>query len=197
MIAVVFKTQNCFLLNDQPDWSQPVETTFSLARDKQISLTRHETRRPYASSLLTKMTYMATVQTSSLRQLLGALRQLNVQPVIVPFWPAIATWSNRANVALNGGLRIAWKADWSLYSVYAATDAEPGGFAAGDFFAPALMGFLNPDSSPAIRRDAQQIKINFQESSQAAYALQPDSGAIDDVLNAPIQDVSNQPIQAI
>jgi hypothetical protein len=180
MIATVFNTQSCFLLNDQPDWSSLVESQFTLTRDKQISLTRHETRRPYSSTLLTKLTYTTSLSGGALRQLLGAIRQLNTQPVIVPFWPAIATWGNRANVALNGGLRIAWRADWSQYSIYASTDPEPLWPLASDFWSPALMGFLTPDSSPAIRRDTQQLKINFVESSPAAHALQPNAGSLQD-----------------
>lgn len=197
MIATVFKGQNCFVLNEQPDWSSPVESQFSLTRDKQISLTRHETRRAYSSTLLTKMTYMASVSGSALRQLLGAIRQLNTQPVIVPFWPAIANWGNRANVALSGGLRIAWRSDWSQYTIYTSTDPEPVWPLASDFWSPALMGFLTPDSSPAIRRDTQSLKINFTESSPAQYALQPDSGPVQDAFGAEIEDVSNQPIQGI
>jgi hypothetical protein len=180
MISTNFKSQNCFLLNEQPDWSSPVESQFSLTRDKQISLTRHETRRPYSSTLLTKVTYTASVSGGALRQLLGAIRQLNTQPIIVPFWPAIANWGNRANVALNGGLRIAWRADWSQYTIYASTDAEPVWPLASDFWAPALMGFLTPDSSPAIRRDTQSLKMNFVESSPAAYALHPNAGQLQD-----------------
>jgi hypothetical protein len=197
MIPLNFNGAPCFLLNEQPDWSTPVETQFSLTRDKQISLTRHETRRPYSSTLLTKMTYTANVNGAALRQLLGAIRQLNTQPVIVPFWPAIANWGNRANATLNGGLRIAWRADWSQYTIYTSTDAEPVWPLASDFWAPALMGFLTPDSSPAIRRDNQQLKINFTESSPAAYALQPDSGPVQDVELADIEDITNQPVQGI
>src|SRR5579872_6672621 len=195
MIATVFKGQNCFLLNEQPDWSNPVESQFSLTRDKQISLTRHETRRAYSSTLLTKMTYTASVSGGALRQLLGAIRQLNAQPVIVPFWPAIANWGNRANVTLNGGLRIAWRADWSQFTIYTSTDAEPAWPLASDFWSPALMGFLKPDSSPVIRRDVQSLKINFVESSPAAYALQPNAGPVLDVTGADIEDVGNQPVQ--
>ncbi len=197
MISTVFKGQNCFLLNEQPDWSSPVESQFSLTRDKQISLTRHETRRAYSSTLLTKLTYTASVSGSALRQLLGAIRQLNTQPVIVPFWPAIANWGDRANVALNGGLRIVWRADWSQYAIYTSTDAEPVWPLASDFWSPALMGFLTPDSSPAIRRDTQSVKINFTESSPAQYALQPGSEPLLDVFGADIEDLSNQPIQGI
>lgn len=198
MIATVFKGQNVFVLNDQPDWSNPVESDFTLPRDKQISLTRHETRRPYASTLLTKLTYTAQVQRDSLRQLMGALRQLNTQPVIVPFWPAIQYWSERNNALLSGGLRIAWKSDWSEYAIYAALDDEPGWPLATDFWAPALMGYLTPDSSPAIRRDVQSVKINFTESSPAQYALTPLAEAplqpLQDVTGADIEDTSGQPI---
>ena len=197
MTSLVFKSQSCFLLNDQPDWSSPVESQFLMTRDKQISLTRHETRRPYSSTLLTKLSYTATVSGGALRQLMGAIRQLNTQPVIVPFWPAIANWGNRANVTVNGGLRIAWRADWSQYSIYTSTDAEPVWPVASDFWAPALMGFLTPDSSPAIRRDTQSVKINFTESSPAAYALQPNNGPLQDAAGFDINDVGNQPIQGI
>jgi hypothetical protein len=171
MIQTAFKAQNVFLLNDEPDWSSPVESDFAIARDTQISLTRRESRRPYSATLLTKLTYTSSVRRTSLRTLMGALRQLNTQPVIVPFWPAISYWANRATAPINGGLRIAWRADWSQFGIYAATDAEPGWPAGADFWAPALMGFLNADSSPAIRRDALSFKVNFVESSLAAYAL--------------------------
>jgi len=172
MISTNFKGQAVSLLNDEPDWSNPVESQFTLLRDTQKSLTRHETRRPYSATLLTKLSYTSQARRDSLRQLLGALRQLNTQSVNVPFWPAITPWANRAAAPLNGGLRVAWLADWSQYAIYASTDPEPVGFVP-DYFAPALMGYLTPDSSPALRRDVLSTRINFVESSPAAYALNP------------------------
>lgn len=172
MIFTNFKGNAVYLLNDAPDWSKSPESTFGLVREQQTSLTHRETRRPFSTSLLTKLEYMTTVDRSSLRLILGALRQLNTQPVIVPFWPAITAWANRAAATLNGGLRIGWKADWSQFGIYASTDPEPVGFVP-DYFAPALMGFLAPESSPRIRRDTLQLQLSFVESDLAAYALDP------------------------
>lgn len=172
MISTVFKTVPIYLLNDAPDWSKSPESTFSVMRDQQTSLTRRETRRPFSTALLTKLDYMTSIDRSSLRLMLGALRQLNVQPVIVPFWPGITAWVNRATATINGGLRIGWKADWSQFGIYASTDPEPVGFVP-DYFAPALMGFLSPESSPPIRRDTLQLQLSFIESDIAAYALDP------------------------
>ena len=172
MISTNFKGAPVYLLNDAPDWSKSPESTFTIVRDQQVSLTRRETRRPFSAKLLTKLDYMTTIDRSSLRLMLGALRQLNVQPVIVPFWPAIAAWANRGIATINGGLRIGWKADWSQFGIYASTDLEPVGFVP-DYFAPALMGYLSPQSSPPIRRDTLQLQLSFVESAIAAYALDP------------------------
>lgn len=193
MIATVFKAQGVFLLNEEPDWSNAVESDFALARDTQISLTRRETRRPYSATLLTKLSYTASARRAALRTLMGALRALNTQPVIVPFWPAIASWANRGGAPINGGLRIVWKADWSQYSIYAATDAEPGWPLPSDFWSPALMGSINLDSSPAIRRDALSFKVNFFESSIADYALL--AAAVAPPAGHAIQDTGGNTIQ--
>jgi hypothetical protein len=178
MIQTTFNAQTVFLINDAWDGNSALQADFKLPRDTVDSLTGRESRRPYGATLRTAMQYTVSVQSADLRTLQGSLRNLNTQPVIVPLWPAMTTWANRAAAPISGGLRIAWKDDWSQFTIYAATDVEPSWPSAGDNFAPALMGFIKPTQPSLITPSAAQWKIDFTESSPAAYALAPAAGAL-------------------
>jgi hypothetical protein len=171
MKQIVFNAQTVYLLDDEPNWSVPVEAEFALFRDRQSGLTHRDARRPYSETLRTTLSYTSEVRRANLRALQAALRSLTTEPVIVPFWPAIQYWQDRAAAPLSGGLKIAWKADRSQYEAF--TDVEPGWAAAGDFFAPALYGFLTPSKSPVTTIHSLEFKVLFNEASPAAYALQP------------------------
>lgn len=178
MLETVFNSQTVFLINDAWDGNSALEADFKLPRDTAQSLTGRESRRPYGATLLTAIQYTASVQNSDLRILQGALRDLNTQPVIIPLWPAMTIWANRASAPISGGLRIAWKDDWSQFTIYAATDAEPVWPSAADNFAPALMGFIKPTQPVLITPAVAQWEIDFTESSPAEYALTPAAGAL-------------------
>lgn len=186
MIATVFKGTNCYLLNEEPEWGAgaPVDQ-FTMFRDSTAGLTKHEARRPYQESMLVGSKYKAVVSARtlgrSIRALQGALRALNTQPVIMPYWPGIWAWGDRANAPIKGGLMIAWQAGWTAFGIYALGDAEPvPGSGAWDYFAPALMGFIDTEKaqSSVLRRDAVSFEVEFTESSVAAYALAPKQYAL-------------------
>ncbi|HZQ46702.1 MAG TPA: phage BR0599 family protein [Verrucomicrobiae bacterium] len=174
MILTTLHSVNVFLVNDQWDGVGPFAADFSIVRDNQASLTRRESRRAFSMTLLaSRVEYQATVSGADLRALQGSLRALNTQPVILPFWPAVVAWADRATAPISGGLRIAFKADWSQYSIYLSTDAEPGWPAADDNFAPCLMGFLTPTDPQMFNPDAAAWPVKFTESGPVAYALTP------------------------
>ncbi len=171
MIQTVFNGETVFVVNEEWSDGASFDAGFALIRDTQTSLTRHESRRPYSGTLRVSAGYGCYVLEEDLRELIGQLRELKDQSVVIPFWPAIAQWQDRAGQKIKGGLMIVWKDDWSQLEIYEA-GSEPGWPAAVDSVAPALMGFLKP-SEPKVLDTAQAWwKVDFVESSPAEYALQ-------------------------
>jgi hypothetical protein len=172
MIQTVFNSQTVFVIDDAWDGTSALQADFSVVRDSQAGLTKREARRPYSATLLvSKLRYTATVCDAALRRLQGSLRALNTQPVIVPLWPVISRWADRAAVPVSGGLKIVWKEDWSQFEIF--TDTEPSWPDDEDFVAPALQGFIMP-TEPVMRNpDAASWSVEFTESSPAAFSLQP------------------------
>jgi hypothetical protein len=181
MLSTVFNSETLYLLNDEPDWASSVEAEFSIYRDRQVGLTHRESRRPYGTSLLTKLRYTSTIRRAALRSLQGALRNITTERTVVPFWPGIAYWSDRATMPWQGGLMIVWKPDWSQFAIYTA-GAEPapiGGFPGPkDLVAPALMGVLKAFKATRLRGDAVSWPVEFTESSPVEYALTPAAGFV-------------------
>ncbi len=172
MIQDTYNGEVVFILNDPPNFRQQFSTTFEGILDAQESLTKREARRPYSSTLRTSLTAVTTVSSEALRLLQGTLRGLKAQPVLIPFWPVVAFWSERASMKISGGLLVAFKSDWSQYEIYKSTDTEPVWPLAGDLIAPLLYGFLNNESKlKPIGVDAGGMSIDFTEASISDYAL--------------------------
>ncbi len=170
MLQTIFNAQPVFVVNDAPAFVSDFEAEFSLILDQQSSLTMRESRRPYCATVRVGLRYLVTVRDAALRQLQAALRSLNTQPVIVPFWPAIAYWESRAAQRIQGGLMVAWREDWSQFSIYNA-GAEPAWPAPTDFVAPALWGYLGRNQPTLLDADSAHWQVDFTESSPARYAL--------------------------
>jgi hypothetical protein len=174
MIATTYNAQTVYLLDDAPNWQAGVEASFELLRRDTDGLSQRGTRRAFSESLrVSEFKYTATRRGADVRALVGALRGLTDAPVVVPFWPAVTTWANRAANPLQGGLMVVWKADWSQFAIYASDDAEPVWPAAGDSWAPALWGQLAnaPELRLADARTMTSFAVEFAENSPAAYAL--------------------------
>lgn len=169
MKRFTFGGVDTFLLNDPPTFSKSFEVTAQSVTDSQAGLTQRETRRPYSATLRFNLKFSVTLAGENLRTMQGLLRALEAQPVLMPFWPAVASWGARAAMPITGGIMVAFKSDWSNYSVY--TTVEPGGFADSDYVAPVLSGYLKPLSQDIRNLDQSVISVEFVESSSAASAL--------------------------
>ena len=174
MIVTTFNSDTVYLINDAWDGRSPFHLDASILRDSQISLTKRETARPYSATLSCKVKYSLTLQDADLTAVIGGLRDLTTQSVVIPFWPALTTWSARAAANIKGGLMLVWKADWSQYEIYPA-GAEPGWPSGGDQVAPALMGWIKNAQPTMMSPRAATWTVDFTESSPATYALQPAS----------------------
>ncbi|MGA9776672.1 MAG: hypothetical protein WBS33_00190, partial [Verrucomicrobiia bacterium] len=172
MFSTAYGGNTVYVINDAWNVKRTLDVEFGLVRDLQSGLTNRSERRPFSSSLrVNSLRYTATVRGSDLLNLQGSLRLITTEQVVVPFWPAQTTWANRAAAPFIGGLRMVWKADWSQFAIYLSTDAEPGWPAAGDYFAPAVMGYLTPTKPEMIHPSAALWDVDFAESSEVNQGL--------------------------
>jgi hypothetical protein len=177
MISTVFNAATVYIIND--DWNgraSDFALDASLIRDDQRGLTMRSARRPYQQTVLCKCQYQVTLKDAAVRAVIGSLRSLNTQKVIIPLWPALQRWADRGASVVTGGLKLVFKADWSNFALY--TNVEPGWPAADDLWCPALMGFINPTQPRMRSPDAATWDLDFQENSPAAYALDFSAAAV-------------------
>ncbi|MBN8249600.1 MAG: phage BR0599 family protein [Verrucomicrobia bacterium] len=163
-----------------PDWSAKVRTSHALLLDRSVSLSNREGRRPYSSALRTTMSYSALLSDAALRSFVGGIRNVTVEPVLCPFWPGQRRWSERASAPIQGGLKLAWKDDWSQWELY--TTVEPGWPVDADHWAPVIWGTLGERSSMAearwINASLASLSVVLVEDGPAAYALAPTTGSV-------------------
>jgi hypothetical protein len=172
MFQSTFNSQTVYVVDDFWNGQSPLRMEIAIIRDAQVSLTKRESRRPFSATLrVQKLQYAAVVHDAALRRLQGSLRAITTEPVVVPLWPAITRWMDRATAPISGGLKIVWKEDWSQFELF--TDTEPEWPSDDDNFAPALFGFLKPAEPDVSNPDAVEWRVEFVESSPAAYSLQP------------------------
>jgi|GEM_PF-3394160 len=171
MIAATFDSCADYLLNIGPDWTTLVRGTFEALTQYETGLTGRESRRPHAATMRAKFAYLATVADDDALALQAALRAHQDEPVLMPAWPLAQPWSSRASIATTGGLRIAYKADWSQWSIYG--DTEPSWPAADDICAPLLWGRIDSREIVWMSPTVVSWDVQFVESGSAVYALQP------------------------
>lgn len=173
MISTTYASTSVLLLNDPPDWVGSVSATFEAVTQEDEGLSGRATRRPHAGSLRTRFRYSAVIEQPAAFHAL--LRSYQTQPVVVPLWPMATTWADRASIATVGGLRIAYRPDWSQWAIYEGT--EPGWATSGDMVAPALWGRLEGRTADWLNAGVATFEVDFVEAGPAAYALTPSSVA--------------------
>ena len=171
MISTTHNSTAVYVLNDPPDWSSQVSASFDIVTQWEESLTGREARRPLSATLRAKLRYRSTLAGVDALALTALLRGYTTQPVLCPFWPAAQAWSSRASIATTGGLRIAYKADWSQWEIY--TTVEPSWPAASDMVAPLLWGRLESRDTRWSNAVALTFDVEFTESGDASTALVP------------------------
>lgn len=170
MIQTSYNGTPVFLINDSPNWAKGFSTDFDSFTDARESLTKRETRRPYSETLRVTVKTTATIYGAGLRGLQLALRELEAQTVVMPFWPSVSFWSTYGAAPISGGLYVAFKADWSQYSIFTPGN-EPLWPAQSDLVCPVLWGFLKPKDLQFLNPNTANWQIEFVESSVANYAL--------------------------
>lgn len=160
-----------YLINDEPDWSFPVEASFNLVTQVERSLTGREARRPHSKTLRCRLQCGATLRGSTARAASFFLRGWTNEPVAMPCWPLAVRWADRASRPVTSGLYIVWKADWSNYAIYETV--EPGWPASDDLVAPCLWGRLNKREGKWLNSEVFGWAIDFIEASESTWAMVP------------------------
>ena len=174
MLSTTYNSTAIWLANERP--LTPGKGTFTLLRNDESSLDNREARRGYSTTLRVVMEHTIRPVGPALRAFWAGFKRLTNQPVALPFWPAEATWANRAAGPYSGGLNIAFKRDWSQWEIYEGT--EPTWPAAGDRWAPLLWGRFEPENSPGYASpEITDVDLKFTESSPAAWALSVAAGS--------------------
>jgi hypothetical protein len=170
MIATVYGGVDIFLMEDEPNWQSSPRVEFLLISDFTGGVTNREFRRPYDAMLRVNLfEFTATVSDAAARRMDAGLVDYQAQPVAVPFWPGAVKWADRAGMAFTSGLKVAYKADWSQFSIYEGI--EPGWPLAGDKVAPLLWGRLDNRKVKWLTPDTLDFDVKFVEQSPAAWAL--------------------------
>lgn len=172
MITLVYQGAQAFLFNDPPNWLKGYTIDFDAVWDEKLSLTKRATRRPYSVTPRLTVTFTVSSSGASLRTLQAMLRLTKTQQVLTPFWPAVSFVSGFAAMPIKGGILVAFKRDWSAYTIFSYGDAFPVGYAANDLVVPLLGGYIQPQSDfKFLNVNFAELKVTFTESSDADSSL--------------------------
>lgn len=174
MIAATYNGADIYLVTERPNWVESVKAKIEILREDTTGLSGRQSRRPYSGTLrVAEFSYTSQLVDAQARELLGSLRTLANQPVMMPLWPAETIWSERDEGSFTGGLMIVFTADWSTWEIYTSADSEPVWPVATDHWAPLMMGHL-ADTKAALYLHGSLLnawEVRFSESSPAAYAI--------------------------
>ena len=167
MQSLTIQDTPVWLVTEGPNWSTPVEGRFSVVTHTETSLTQRQGRRSFSQTLRCRLRYTVLVAGDAARILYRTLRRLTSEPVLMPFWPFLATWSTRQQSPLTSGLqavRFSPTGEWTVFTV----GQEPAPPPADAPWVPVLWGFLAPDHTLSWRNDELlQWSIDFTEAKGA------------------------------
>lgn len=179
MIGTTYGGVDIYLLDNQPDWRGQVRLDVDVVSDLTAGLTNREARRGFSNTIrVSKFSYSATAFDGDARTLQDSLRNYQTQPVAVPLWPAAVLWSDRASMPITGGLKIAYKSDFSQWEIYEGS--EPSWPSATDYAAPLLYGRLEKRDLQFATAETCGFNVEFVEASKAAWAITPGAVTWDD-----------------
>lgn len=170
IVSTSFGDLSFTLFAVEPDWRSSVTGEFEVLGDLTAGLTSREARRPFSSTLRTRLSYSTTARGTAGRELVSFLRSYQSGTIGLPFWPGAVTWANRATV-IPCKLKVVFNADWSNYDIYETE--EPAGRADTDTVCPLLIGRLDNRDWTSMAPGTRELAIEFTETSAAAYALSP------------------------
>jgi len=170
MITTTFGGATVAILNDAPDWGT-FGATFEAVTQWDAGLSGREARRPLASSIRAKVRQSIVADGTAALALAAFLRTYTTGNVVLPMWPLATTWAQRANIQTTGGLKVAYRSDWSQWELYTTT--EPTWPTASDNVAPVVWGMLDEPSLSWVTPSTARADLLLVEDGPIDYQLQP------------------------
>jgi hypothetical protein len=182
VIAATYSGFDIYLIDEVPDWKGRVSAEFDLVADLVAGLSNRESRRAYAKELrISSFRYSSLLETMQAWSAYEGLRNYQVQPVAMPFWPGVTTWADRAGRRIASRLNVVFKEDWSQWEIFEVDVAEdgivengePSWPAAGDLVAPLLWGRLEKRELEWADGTTALLSVEFVEAGPSKWALRP------------------------
>ena len=171
MILTTYNAATVALLNDEPDWSNPVRLEVSCPVRTTRGLTGREARQPIGDSLRCRLEWNAILELAALNDLRDALQGIEDAAVYCPVWPFARAGSDWASSPVTSELLVGWNEGWSSYSI--SSSLTPG---AWDYVAPVLRGILAEWPRPEnLTPTVAGVAFQFEEDADATLALVPDA----------------------
>lgn len=173
MQSLTIQDTPVWLVTEGPNWSTPVEGRFSVVTHAETSLTQRQGRRAFSQTLRCRFRYTSLVAGDAARLLYRTLRRLTSEPVLMPFWPSLSTWSARQQSSLTSALqavRFSPVGEWIVFKM----GQEPAPPPADAPWVPVLWGFLASNQTLSWRNDELlQWSVDFTEAGPPEFALTP------------------------
>lgn len=190
MISTTFDGKSVLLIEDAPDWESKVSTTFEAVTQFEESLSGRESRRPHANTIRMRLQQAYTLEGATAFKWADMLREYQVQPVLVPLFQSSVVWSARASAPITGGLKVAYKSDWSQWALY--TTSEPGWVLSTDYVAPVVWGRLDTPEVRWLNDKVAKFDLDLLENGAEAYAITAKEVAFTDGPSLAGWDVPNR-----
>lgn len=174
MIKTSYNGQDVYLLDVAPRWESGFGLAAALAAFREVGLTNRESRRGAGLRLRLQCQFEILTEGADARRIAAGLRALKTERVLVPLWPAVVAWADRATRPIAGGLNLAFKEDFSQWEIYEGS--APGWPAATDLVAPLMWGRLDGKKGNWLSNRMFQWSVQFTESSPPGYAVLPGPG---------------------
>ena len=182
MFQVTVDSTACLLLNEAPDLAA---AAYILRKKRkwvsEIGRTALEERRAFVESDVASVAYTIFAEGAEGGALRRALRDYDMRPVLVPFWPGAGLLSEISASRWSSGLRVFFEPDWSAYEIRTDGAAAPTSFTPSDdcAFAPLLWCAFETLPKPrAVSGALMEVALELVETGLAAYALDPSAGSV-------------------
>jgi len=173
MLSALIGGVPVWLVNNPPNWADPVDCEFRILSDYERGLTGKEDRTATSKTLRASMKYKTLLLRADAVTFRHALKNLGNTPVLCPFWPAMDGYAESNKAGISAGLWVAFEPDWSSWEFYAEGETPtiytPS---AAALKAPVLWGRFDSAPAPSCMTDEVcTVDLEFTDNSPVEYAL--------------------------
>jgi len=170
MREVTVDGKTAWLVDHPSDWLVLPILRLTVPVSIERGMTGRENRRPAGATLRAEMEWQSVLPAAAAQSLLSGLQAYAGVPLIVPVWPLATCAGDPEELALVGGLLVAWRKEATEWAI----GSSIGDPTAWEWIAPAIVGaFGRAPEAFALSPELFRVSFSVQEDGPAAYALTP------------------------